>query len=128
MGFRLDLACIIVKLQNIKYITNRKILRFTEKLDPRPLEVKCYRMQVELDSTHCHPIHSKDETKSTCKKEKKPFQVRLNGMGDALHKSKMFTNDSLHVGHHETMGGVILGADYHFAKHLYAGLLGLYKL
>ena len=46
-----------------------------------------YRMQVELDSTHCHPLHSKDEIKSTCEREKKPFQVWVNGMGDALHQT-----------------------------------------
>ncbi|MBS0628311.1 MAG: autotransporter domain-containing protein, partial [Verrucomicrobia bacterium] len=86
-----------------------------------------YRMNVELDSIHCHPIHSKDKTKtSNCNREKKPFQIWVTGLGDALNQSNTTFAKSFQVGYHESMGGVVLGADYHFANCLYAGVLGAY--
>ena len=72
------------------------------------------RFQRELDSAHCGDI------------KKKPFHVWVNGLGDSLYQSSTTYAKSSQVGYHESMGGICLGVDYHFAKYLYAGVVGAY--
>jgi len=87
-----------------------------------------YRLNTELDTVHCFPIHSKEsETKtSTCDREKRAFQIWISGMGDALNQKNTGFASNNYVGYHESTGGGVLGIDYRFADCLYAGVLGAY--
>lgn len=86
-----------------------------------------YRNQVELDSMHCHPVHSSKQTKTdACDIHNKPFQIWAAGIGDALHQSNTNYAGSFQIGYQENMGGGVLGFDYHLTDYLYAGALGAY--
>ena len=85
-----------------------------------------YRMQEELDTVHCMTIRSKEDKESNCRNEKKDVYVWVSGMGDSLHQNSTSYASGNAVGYQDNMGGVVLGADYHFMKSLYAGILGAY--
>jgi uncharacterized protein with beta-barrel porin domain len=72
-----------------------------------------YRFQKEIDAINCPT-------------EEKPFHVWVSGMGDSLYQASANYKSSYQVGFNESMSGLSVGLDYHFAKYLYAGVLGAY--
>ncbi len=83
-------------------------------------ETLSFRFQRELDAMHC----SQGLNESTpCNVKAKPLHIWATGMGDALHQG---SPKYLEVGYQENMAGISSGIDVHFAKYLYAGILGAY--
>jgi uncharacterized protein with beta-barrel porin domain len=86
-----------------------------------------YRNQVELNSLHCHPVHSSKQTNTDdCDLKNRSFQLWAAGIGDALHQSNTRYAGSYQIGYQENTGGGVLGFDYRFTDYLYAGVLGAY--
>lgn len=72
---------------------------------------------------HTKTIPRKTET---CHKEKKPWNVWVNGLEDVLSQDYKDYNLNPLSGYQSKLIGMVLGIDRHFAQYFYAGALGGY--